>query len=291
METFDAVIAALAHEGLVVILDNHASRADWCCDTADGNGLWYSAAYPESKWIADWQAMALRYANQPAVVGADLRNELRSVLDANAPAGCTSCGGGCTCKTAAWGGNDPSVDWHAAATRGGNAVLATNGSLLVFVEGINYATDLTGIYSLPITLQRPNRLVYEAHDYAWDHNGETTYAQIKTTLGNSWGYILTQNQSYTAPIWVGEFGTCHGDASCVASATGQGFWFDSIRRYLVEADIDWSYWALNGTQASGTGRTFGGEESYGVLDTTWTKPALTDLSAALGAIAKATQGP
>ena len=50
----DAVIAALAHRHIMVILDNHVSRADWCCKDDDGNGLWYNAEYPEEKWLADW---------------------------------------------------------------------------------------------------------------------------------------------------------------------------------------------------------------------------------------------
>ena len=34
------------------------------------------------------------------------------------------------------------------------------------VEGINYANDLTGVFSLPVQLAVPNRLVYSAHDYS-----------------------------------------------------------------------------------------------------------------------------
>ena len=106
MEVMDAVIAALAGAHLMVILDNHVSRADWCCSETDGNGLWYNAEYPEAKWLEDWARMARRYRDEPWVVGADLRNELRS--------------------GAAWGGTDAKVDWHAAAERGGAAVLGAN---------------------------------------------------------------------------------------------------------------------------------------------------------------------
>lgn len=42
---FDAVVAALANEGLLIILDNHMSNANWCCSDTDGNGLWYNAAF------------------------------------------------------------------------------------------------------------------------------------------------------------------------------------------------------------------------------------------------------
>ena len=46
---------------------------------------------------------------------------------------------------AQWGGNDPKLDWHAAAERGGNAILEVNPKLLIMVEGPEYSTDLTGV--------------------------------------------------------------------------------------------------------------------------------------------------
>jgi endoglucanase len=274
----DAVIAALAHEGLVVILDDHVSRADWCCSDTDGNGLWFQTAYPESSWLADWKTMATRYLHQPAVVGVDLRNELR-------PAGG---------QTPTWGvpsGGDPTLDWHAAAERGGNAVLGVNPALLVFVEGLNYANDLTGAYSLPVQLAVGNRLVYSAHDYAFDHSGLASAAALDTTLGDNWGYLLAQGKAYTAPVWVGEFGTCHTSDTCVADTSGQGLWFGALTQYLANADIDWSYWAVNGTEARGAGRTLGAEETYGVLNLAWSAPASAPLATALAAIAPSTQGP
>jgi endoglucanase len=264
LDVFDAVIAHLAQQGVLVILDNHMSNADWCCSDSDGNGLWYNNAYPEASWLADWKAMVTRYLAQPAVVAVDLRNELR--------------------QGATWGGS-AATDWHAAAQRGGNAVLGVNPQLLVIVEGINYALDLHGVYSQPITLAVANRVVYSAHDYSWDHPNLASYSDLKTALGNAWGYVLTQNQSYTAPVWVGEFGTSHTAADVTS------VWFDGINQYLVDADIDWCYWAVNGTQATGTGRTFGAEETYGVLDQTWSASALAALTSKLQALQPATQGP
>src|SRR2546423_1082077 len=94
-----------------------------------------------------------------------------------------------------------------------------------------------------------------------------------------------------APVWVGEFGPCHTAASCVQDGTGQGLWFAMFRMYLYEADIDWGYWALNGTQATGTTRTFGAEETYGVLDTQWKGGALPQLTGALQSLQPASSGP
>ena len=291
LDVLDAVIAALAHEGLVVILDNHRSHADWCCDVQHGDGLWYTPDYPEAKWIADWKTMVTRYASQPAVVGADLRNELRQTLDPSAPASCTTCGTGCPCLTPTWTGDNGPTDWYGAAQRGGNAVLSANPKLLVVVEGLGYSLDLTGVYDLPLTLSVANRVVYSPHDYSFSHAAYASYTDMATDLGDKWGYILTQKQKYTAPIWVGEFGTSHASPTDVSDTSGQGFWFQNFRQYLENADIDWSYWALNGTEATGYSRTVDTEEGYGVLDTTWSESALSDLTKALQALQPATQGP
>jgi hypothetical protein len=47
------------------------------------------------------------------------------------------------------------------------------------------------------------------------------------------------------------------------------------------ADVDWAYWALNGTAARGGTRTFGMEETFGVPGTSWTSAALPQLTLAL----------
>lgn len=256
LQIFDQVVDALAAERLMIILDNHNSNAEWCCGN-DGNTLWENAAYPEASWIRDWQNITRRYASQPYVIGADLRNEPRI--------------------NATWGG-DPATDWHAAATRGGNAVLAVNPHLLIFVEGINYATDLSGAAALPVTLNVPNRLVYSAHDYGFDYTGLSTPADWLSHVSPVWGYLITG--SNPQPFWLGEFGTCNNSDACVTSV-----WFNSITAYLTShQEVNWSYWPLNGTQSSGAGRTPGAPEAYGVLSPDWTGSSLPSLTMALEAI-------
>ena len=256
MRVFDEVVHALAGEGLFIILDNHMSNGDWCCSGNDGNTLWYNAEYPESSWLADWRGMAARYANVPEVIGADLRNELRGSVT--------------------WGGS-PVTDWHAAAERGGNAVLSANSNLLIFVEGINYAADLKGVAKLPVMLTIPNRLVYSAHDYPFFHNNLASEGDLFNSLQTNWGYIATPDQPFTAPVWIGEFGNCHNASSCLAGSdrlNSRGLWMTAFRDYLAQNDFDWSCWALNGTQARGTSRTFGAEETYGILNPYWNAPAI-----------------
>jgi endoglucanase len=38
----EQVVQDLANAGLMVILDNHNSDAEWCCSATDGNTLWYT---------------------------------------------------------------------------------------------------------------------------------------------------------------------------------------------------------------------------------------------------------
>jgi len=285
LDVLDEVIDALAAEGLVVVLDNHRSRGDWCCDTAHGDGLWHTAAYPESNFIADWQGMAARYQSQPAVIGADLRNEIRGQLPDDAPAICTDCdqpaNSGCACLQPSWGDGNALTDWAAAAERAGNAILGVNPDLLIIVGG-NFWSTYFGASYRPLSLNVADRLVYSPHNYSSTNGGIdsfATYAAFKAALDSGWGYIVNQGQAYTAPLWVAEFGTNQTAPSPV--------WWPWFQQYLTEGDLDWCIWAVNGTQGSGYGRTFGAVETFGVLDLNWAAPAsetfLIDLQALMPA--------
>ena len=248
LDVMDAVIDALARARIMVILDNHVSRADWCCSETDGNGLWYNARYPERAWLADWQTIARRYRNQPWVVGADLRNELRN--------------------GAAWGGSDPAHDWHAAAERGGNAVLAANPKLLIMVEGPHYSTDFTGFDKLPVRLPIAHRLVYSPHAYYSAEHPFASYDELRQAYDARALFLLR-----SAPVWVGEFGTCQ-DLHCGPNSA----WFRLFIEYLQRnPDLSWSYWPLNGTQSSGVTRKYDTVETFGLLSTDYQHSAAPEL--------------
>lgn len=241
MAVMDAVIAALARAHIMVILDNHMSNADWCCSETDKNGLWYNPEYPESNWLEDWKTIVRRYRKQPWVIGADLRNELRS--------------------SAAWGGSDPKFDWHAAAERGGNAVLAANPELLIMVESPEYSTNFTGFDKLPVNLRVAHRLVYSPHAYYVEGQNLTSLDELKLAYETRATFLLHSKPE--TPIWVGEFGGCQ-TLDCGANSE----WLKLFVRLLKKTpQISWSYWPLNGTQSSGVGRKYDSVESYGLLST------------------------
>lgn len=266
----DTIVAYAGSIGLRVILDNHRSEAG---NSNEANGLWYTSAYPQSNWIADWKALAARYSasqftfnGNPTVIGMDLRNEPH--LIANGFSG--ACWTGDTETNGSYSGCPTSLtsqNWTVAAQAAGNAILAINPRLLIFVEGNDcydgtcgwQGGNLMGVASNPVILNVPNQLVYSAHDYGpnlyaqpWFNSG-TTQSSLYAIWNKYWGYISTGG---TAPVWLGEFGTDNNISDIENSAAGsQGQWFESLISYLqANPSIDWTYWALNG------------EDSYGLLD-------------------------
>jgi len=260
LELMDAVIDALAGAGLVVILDNHSSEAVWYSDT---NGLWYTDEYPEAMWLSSWALLADRYAEHPAVVGYDLRNELRN--------------------GATWGG-PPETDWKAAAGRAADTIFAIDDSKLIVVEGVDYSATFAGAYHDPLELSVPGRLVYSPHDYQWFHGVIESEQQLAAELGSTWGFLIVEDQPWTAPVWVGEFGTCSIAAECVEPHGVQGWWFSALIAYLNAGDIDFAYWPVNGTMARAEDREYGAVDWYGILDETWLQPSLPELLDALQGI-------
>ncbi len=251
LQILDKIVAQAGTLGLKIILDNHRSEAG---DSAEGSGLWFTGSYPESAWINDWTSLASRYAGNSTVIGFDLRNEPHNAFSGGA---CWDCGG--------------TNDWHLAAQRAGNAVLAVNPRLLIFVEGTDAYTssdyywwggNLEGVNHSPVVLGIANQLVYSAHDYgpavygqSW-FNGSTTAASLNAVWTQHWGFIAKNG---IAPVWLGEFGTPNDAASVQSSVPGsEGQWFQSLVAYLAgDTTLNWTYWALNG------------EDSLALLDTNY----------------------
>lgn len=256
LEIFDEVVAACTSARLMVVLDNHMSDNEWL-GSLHQNGLWYNDRWSEATWIETHMAMAMRYRHDGLVVAAELRNELRPAW----------VGGRWLAPT--WGGNVSGSNWHAAATRAGEAVLMANPNLLIVVDGLHWSTDLTSVSHLPVTLSRPNRVVYSAHNFGW-FTQPADYEGMRDQLDRQWGYIAGANvANFTAPIWVSEFGTW----SDPAKGTLDKGWFPLMVRYLKEKDFDWGYWCGDGTQSRGASRVFGADAGFGILNMTWNGPA------------------
>ncbi len=238
IEIMDKIVEYAGEIGIRIILDHH--RSDAGAGTSD-NGLWYNSEYTEAEWIEDWQMLAERYADAPAVIGADLHNEPHN---------------------GTWGGGGVN-DWAAAAERAGNAIGDVNANWLIFVEGVgsydgnNYwwGGNLEGVRDRPIDLELDNKLVYSAHDYPnsiynqpWFQSSDFA-DQLPAKFDEMWGYIYREG---IAPVYIGEFGTRLEDPKDAP-------WFEAITSYIAgdfdndgtidipEGDqgISWTFWSWN----------------------------------------------
>lgn len=297
---YRAVVQALAQHGVMVVLDNHTTDAQWAPGTT--NGIWWGGvlwddlvapevaqcplpgdAYCWKKrihlWQKDWINMVTLFQSEPNVVGVDLRNEPNDRFSySGGPEGWCDIGTcpPCDTTTCATDGPVPAQpmqwSWGPSAAWAGNAILGTDPNLLIIVEGIDFSNDLTEVFHHWVSLDVSGRVVYSPHSYAKDtFDASTAYGSISQqadlfkALGDSWGYIVTQGKPFTAPVWVGEFGVCNTSDACTMApvspnALGDGNFRANFTAYLSTADFDWAYWPLNGTDSNG---------GPGAVDRTW----------------------
>jgi aryl-phospho-beta-D-glucosidase BglC (GH1 family) len=246
----DKLVDHAGQIGLHIILDHHRSDGG---SGPNSNGLWYTDAYPESAWLADWTMLASRYAGNPTVIGADLHNE---------PHG-----------TASWGSSDSAPDWRLAAERAGNAILAVNPNWLIFVEGVEVAQsgyywwggNLSNARRYPVTLDIVGRLVYSPHDYPPSIYGQPWFSNasyprnLPAVWGRNWGYLFREK---IAPVWLGEFG------SKLATRRDR-LWLKQLISYLDggiylglargQQGVSWAWWSWNPDSA----------DTGGVLNDDW----------------------
>lgn len=271
LEVFDKTIEALTQEGLAVILNNHTTYSEWCCNY-DRNGLWFSEGlnlpfpFSTQDWEQDFLMLVDRYRDNPLVVGMDLRNEVRT-MPAYAPV---------IPRSPNWG-HGGKTDWYLASKTLGNKILAKNPDLLIIVEGINWTglvpilgsgfrPTISGVKDKPIHLQVPQKLVYAAHNYSYTgprHPGKSEWAkgpsysemtpsEFKDVIDFEWNFVTKASQYYTAPVWISEFGLAP-DAN-----EQDSLWFKNLLQILKDEDLGYAYWPLN-------------HERYGLVNEDWSE--------------------
>lgn len=223
LQILDKVVEGAEKRGLKIILDRHRP------DSKGQSELWYSPTCSEQQWLADWEALAQRYKDRPAVVAVDLHNE---------PHGAAS-----------WGDGNAATDWRLAAQKAGNRILQINPSLLIIVEGVENAGgtsywwggNLKGARQHPVVLQVANRLVYSSHDYATSVFRQSWFdspnfpLNLEAIWDAHWGYLVKEG---IAPVLVGEFGTTmHSETDRV--------WLQTLRDYLGRNQMSFTYWCWN----------------------------------------------
>ncbi|MEM8665165.1 MAG: cellulase family glycosylhydrolase, partial [Pseudomonadota bacterium] len=221
LEILDAIVDYADVIGLNIILDYHRGPVG---GGPNENGLWFGEGRTEADVIAEWETMATRYADKPAVIGADLINEP---------------------FMATWG-DGSATDWAAAAERIGGAVQAIAPHWLILVEGVStydgdpywWGGNLQGVADRPVVLPVPGKLVYSPHDYpASVHPQEWFFDGTSLTdkFRQNWGYIAEEG---IAPVLVGEWGSRLETAEDLR-------WGEALARYMNDVGVSWLWWSLN----------------------------------------------
>lgn len=285
------VVDRLFAAGIVTLLDNHVSKASWCCDLSDGNG-WFDAAFPyvpavsryfdTAKWIAGLTAMATwSRASHPGVVGFGLRNELRAIpgLDLLNARG----------------------DWYKWMAAAGDAVHAAHPEGLVVVGGASGGTDLTHLRILGSrgleTWAWGGKRVWEMHAYSFtvnfpelDVGGGCEVAKAQYWAWS--GFVLEQGRGWTGPLWVSEFGVGMSGGRGEDGGLGgrDARYLRCLREWLEGNDADWGVWVLGGSYYVRQGRV-DDDEGFGLLDYEWKGWRNERFKGMLGGMWNVTQGP
>ncbi|KAG9248974.1 glycosyl hydrolase family 5 protein/cellulase [Calycina marina] len=235
--TYDQMITSLGNHGIMVFLDNHNSHAGCCChadlmdSTTDGKWLvafrvWAQCCKSEyfnrANWLAGIGAMATFGKSYSNVIGPSLRNELRAVdmQDVNSHA-----------------------DWYSFIGQGTQAIHTTNPNSLIILGGVNYATDLSLLHSNPLDRSSlGNKVMWEFHSYTWSNSIAMNCPLYTTLMGNTAGYLVTQNQAYTGRSRLSEFGWAQTN---LTAAENQNIVY--LSTYMVDNDAERAYWDMQGS--------------------------------------------
>ena len=247
LQVYGAVVESLTESGVAVIINNHITQARWCCDANPCDGRWANdflgplcrVRQTEEEWIENWETVMHPHVHNRLVIGADLRNEVRSL----------------------WG-TLPWKTWARVAENAAARLHHMQPDWLIIVEGLSSANDISGARTRPIELTVPNKLVYSVHVYGWSGWGSLDpfwrreYNSFAREMQRNWAYLLEQD---IAPVWVGELG-----APDKPNRGDLNYW-KNLMQFLDETDADFGYWAINPRKPSENE-----VETYSLIEDDWT---------------------
>lgn len=229
VQILDKFMATAEQLQLYVLLDHHRP------DCAAISTLWYTDSYSETQWLADLTTIATRYKTNAYLIGIDIKNE---------PHG-----------NATWGSGNIATDWNTAAEKAASTILKANPNLLIFVEGIESASQCSGQLShwwggnlepaqcTPLIIDK-TKLVFAPHVYGPDVH-QQSYFQDSTFPNNLeaiWQAHFGFLHDAGFAVIVGEFGGHYGHGGDAKDK----IWQDTFVNYLIKKEMrDFFYWTWN----------------------------------------------
>ncbi|KAF9894142.1 hypothetical protein FE257_009115 [Aspergillus nanangensis] len=254
LQVYDMVAAECNEQGIYVHLDNHISKAMWCCSNSDGNAWFGDEFFDVEKWIRGLEYMADHAKSWPAAVSIGLRNELREPSTANA---------------------DYPYDWptwYAQMTAAAKRANAANPDLLIFLSGLNYDTTLSPIptgedlgdgttFNLS-DFDFATKLVLELHNY--DSSASSCDSLSSSLWNGGFNALDTSDASIinVMPVVLTEFGFEQDDS------TWQSVYASCLRSWIPEQHAGWITWVIAGSYYIRSGAQ-DLDETWGMLDHTW----------------------
>ncbi|KAI5307126.1 tRNA-dihydrouridine synthase 3 [Ascosphaera pollenicola] len=272
LEVYNDVAKELANQGIYLHLDNHVSKAFWCCSSDDGNGFFGEKYFNVTQWIRGWKYMA-KHADEnfPSWASVGLRNELRSVSNPS------------NAEPYDW------YTWYQHMTAAANAVHSASTKPLLFFSGLNFDTYIQAIplnqalkgtdgtstegktaHFDPNSFDFKDKIVLELHKY----DGDKTQQDCKTwdnSLYSQGFQAVNPNDpdtKYTFPVVLTEFGFAQ-DGHYYKSTTYSKCLIDFVGKYKV----GWLQWDLCGSYytkwTGGNSYVQDSDEAWGLLNHDW----------------------
>ncbi|KIN05076.1 glycoside hydrolase family 5 protein [Oidiodendron maius Zn] len=259
LQVFDAVATELAAQNIYLHLDNHVSKAMWCCSLTDGNSWFGDTYFDTDKWIRGLSYMAAHgKANWPTFSSVGLRNELRPSLTLAS-----------TLQPYTWS------TWKQYMTAAASAVHAANPDVLIFFSGLDSdfniepavggSTLLDPGFSFSVAdYEWAGKFVFEMHEY--DEGISSSCTIYESILGSFGADATTKSGTGTnrAPLVISEWGHDETDASGAYNSA----YSTCLTQFMVDRQFGWMLWVLAGSYYIRSG-VQDSDESYGILTHDW----------------------
>ncbi|KAL8728224.1 MAG: hypothetical protein Q9166_005527 [cf. Caloplaca sp. 2 TL-2023] len=254
LQVFDAIADECTKQQVYIHLDNHVSKAGWCCDKDDGNAWFGDKFFDMTKWKRALGYMADHGKSWPNLMSMALRNELRQPSNWR------------FATNVNWN------TWYGNMTAGADAIHKANPDLLIFFSGLGYDSQLRQIFSDDVVgkdisfdkskLPYKDKIVLEVHDYDMDESNCTRReAKLTRNAFAALGPISPQVKT-VFPLVMSEWGFAQQPGQYQAP------YASCLRNFLPEQKVGWMTWALGGSYYIRSG-VQDMDEPWGLLDHTW----------------------
>ncbi|EMD93538.1 glycoside hydrolase family 5 protein [Bipolaris maydis ATCC 48331] len=261
LQVWDAVAKELARQGIFLHLDNHVSKAFWCCGENDGNGWFGEKYFDVEKWKRGLAFMAKH---------ASLRNELRSAKDA---------------EPVDW------YTWYIHMTSAANAVHQADPDALIFFSGLSYDTyidpiplgkTLSGTAGtstankkatfVPTDFAWKSKIVLEIHKYDFEGTKDDCQTFKRKWYQNGFQAVNASDPAtkYVFPMVISEWGFINNGVYW-----NQTTYAKCLVEMVKEYKVGWQHWELCGsfylqTRPNRQPNTLvGADEAWGILNYDW----------------------